>query len=409
VFGGFAIMNIKTKGTVFEEWGNYLPMVGENIVVYGRSTTALRLIPKYISMGLIIEAILDKDPSLNGTDYQGIPIVNPDEYRNKDRVIIITTGFVFRNVEKNLKRKGFNKILPYYFYILDKEIEISFHNLEDIQAAYFDKWILSRPQDNVLNYVDIPITMRCSMRCKDCANLMQYFKAPKHSDFDVLSQSIKKLFETLEHIFEVRVLGGEPFLNPDLYKYIDLIKKYSSKYTLLTILTNGTIIPDQKTLERLSDSKIILKISDYKHSRQKIPEIINVCEENKIFLQINSVLEWQDCSKLNRCRRTTAESMAMLRTCLLHNCGSIVDGKLFFCPFAGNLYALKAAPASYHEYVPLVDKNISGNKLREQINRLMRLKYLRACDFCGGRPAHGNSIPPAIQTNEPLDYQVYIC
>jgi organic radical activating enzyme len=402
-------MNIKTKKTVFEEWSNYLPTSGENIVVYGMSNIARRLIPKYISLGLIIDTILDKDPSLNGTNYQDIPIVNPDEYRNKDRVIIITTGFVFRNVARNLKRKGFNKILPYYFYILDKKIEINSYNLEDIQAAYYDKWILSRPQDNVLNSVDIPITMRCSLKCKDCANLMQYFKSPKHSDFHVLSQSIEKLFEVLEYIFEVRVLGGEPFVNPDLYKYIDLIKKYSSKYTLLTIFTNGTIIPDQKTLDRLNDSKIILKISNYKNPHQKIPELIHIFEKNKILFQIDNILEWQDCSKLNCHKRTKSENMAMLRTCLVHNCASIVDGKLFFCPFAGNLYTLKAAPESYHEYVPLVDKNIPENKLREQINGLMQLKYLRVCDFCGGRPAHGNGIPAAIQTSKPLDYQVYIC
>jgi organic radical activating enzyme len=401
-------MNIKTKETVLEGWGNILPISGESIVVYGRSNIARRLIPKYISMGLIIDAILDKDPSLNGMDYQGIPIIHPDEFHNTDSIIVITTGFVFKNVAGNLKRKGFDKILPYYFYILDKEIEINSANLEDIQAAYYDKWILSRPQDNVLNSVDIPITMRCSLRCRDCANLMQYFKTPEHADFNILSQSIKKLFETLEYIFEVRVLGGEPFVNPELYKYIDLIDKYSSKYTLLTIFTNGTIIPDQKTLDRLNNSKIILKISEYKNSRQKIPELINICEKNKIFSQIDNILEWQDCSKLHCYKRTKTENMTMLRTCLVHNCATIVDGKLFFCPFAGNLYTLKAAPKSYHEYVPLIDTNIPENKIREQINNLMRLNYLQVCDFCGGRPAHGNGIPAAIQTSEPLDYQAYM-
>jgi organic radical activating enzyme len=406
-YGGTNV-NIKTNGTVFEKWGEIMPKANTNIVVYGRSNIARRLIPKYISIGLTVIAILDKDMSLDGTNYQGIPIIHPDKFTNKDVVIVVTTGFVFKYVTKYLQKRGFNKILPYYFYLFDKEIEINSTNLEDIQAAYFDGWILSRPIDNVLNSIDIPVTMKCSLRCKDCANLMQYFKNPNHIDFETMHISVERLFDVLEYIFEVRMLGGEPFVNPDFYKYIDLFEKYSSKYTFLTVLTNGTIIPNQKTLERLVNPKVILKISEYKNPRQKISELVSICEKNKIAVQVDNILEWQDCSKLQNYNRTREENEILLRTCLVHNCPSIVDGKLFFCPFAGNLYALKGAPELYHEFVLLTDRHISNDTIRKQINNLMHLKYLKACDFCGGRPAHENGITPALQVEKPLDYQSYV-
>jgi organic radical activating enzyme len=401
-------LNIATKGTVFEEWSKILPKPNESIIIYGRSNLARRLIPEYISMGLKITAILDKDISLDGTDYQGIPIIHPDKFEDKCSVIVITTGFVFKYVVNYLQKNGFNKILPYYFYLFDKEIEVNADNIEDVQAAYFDKWILSRPIDNVLNSVDVPITMKCSLRCKDCANLMQYFKNPQHTDFTVMKHSLEKLFSVLDYIFEVRVLGGEPFVNPDICKYLDLLAKYSSKYTFLTLFTNGTIIPNQEILDRLNNSKVILKISEYKNPRQKVLDLVKICNKNKIAVQVDNILEWQDCSRLRCYNRTKEENEILLRTCLVHNCSSIVDGKLFFCPFAGNLYTLKAAPESYHEFVNLIDENASENVISEQINNLMRRKYLKACDFCGGRPAHGNGIPAALQTEKPLDYQSYM-
>ncbi|MDR2098113.1 MAG: 4Fe-4S cluster-binding domain-containing protein, partial [Spirochaetaceae bacterium] len=262
-------MKIVTGGTVFEEWGKLLPKPGDGIVVYGKSKTALRLIPEYISAGLKVTAIMDKDISLDGGNYQGIPIIHPDKFSDKSSLIVVTTGFVLKHVIRYLGNRGFNKVLPYYFYLFDKEIESTPANFDDIQAAYYDKWALSRPEDNVLNYVDVPVTMKCSLRCKDCANLMQYFGEPRHADFDTMRLSLTKLFNVMEYIFEVRVLGGEPFVNPELYKYLDFIESYSPKYTFLTVLTNGTVIPDQKTLDRLANPKVILKISEYKNPRQK--------------------------------------------------------------------------------------------------------------------------------------------
>jgi hypothetical protein len=174
------------------------------------------------------------------------------------------------------------------------------------------------------------------------------------------------------------------------------------------VLTNGTVIPDQKTLDRLANPKVILKISEYKNPRQKIRELAGICEKNKITAQVVDTLEWQDCAGLSRHKRQKEENEALLRTCVVRSCPSVVDGKLFFCPFAGNLYTLRAAPESYHEYVRLTDENIPADETRRQINGLMRLKHLKACDFCGGRPVHGNSIPPAVQTEKPLGYRSYV-
>jgi organic radical activating enzyme len=398
---------IETAGTPLEEWAKHAPRPGESITVYAMSNLARRLIPVYRSLGLKIDCIIDRDPALCGTAYDGIPIIRLDEFSNEDKPIVICLGQVFMPVFRRLRNMGFKRVVPFYFYLFDKEFILDTSTIGDVHSAYYDRWALSRPKDYVLDSLDVPVTMKCSLRCKDCANLMQYFSKPAHSDFELMTQSLEKIFTVVDHIFEVRVLGGEPFLYGDLHRYIEFIKQYSSKYDMLLVLTNGTIIPNQRNLDTLKDQKITLQISEYNSPRQKLPELLQVCEQNGIITKVLKDFRWQDSSHIRRYGRTDAENAELLRCCAVHRCATITDGKLFYCPIAGNMYTLRAAPREYHEFVPLLDKSIPDGAIMEQINTLMHTKQLKACDFCGGRPPYGNDIPPAIQTDKPFEYTKY--
>ena len=37
-----------------------------------------------------------------------------------------------------------------------------------------------------IKYIDIMITEKCSLKCKDCSNLMQYYQKPVNSDLNIL-------------------------------------------------------------------------------------------------------------------------------------------------------------------------------------------------------------------------------
>ena len=57
-----------------------------------------------------------------------------------------------------------------------------------------------------LNSIDLVLTEKCSLKCKDCSNLMQYYAKPIDEDFDLLMKSIEKLFGTVGHIREIRII-----------------------------------------------------------------------------------------------------------------------------------------------------------------------------------------------------------
>jgi organic radical activating enzyme len=404
-------MYLNTEGTVFEQFKELAAKLNEkpcDIAVYALSSTAKKLIPMLISRGFRVVAILDKNPDLSGQIFHGAKVYQPENYHDRDTPVIISTDWFLWGLVRNLNGMGFKNVLPYYFYIFDKNIELdnSIHyEVQSFQYALF----CSTKKTNTLLSIDIPITMRCSLRCRDCANLMQYFKKPAHAGFDQLQKSIDRYFKAVDYTFDVRLLGGEPFVNPDCYKYIDLLLQYSSQFAYIFVFTNGTIIPNEKTLAVLKNPKVYVQISEYNVPSQKIERLSEIFDNHGIFYKVFAPQSWQDCARIQDYHRTDDELAFILKTCKVHNTPSIIDGKVFRCPLAGNAYLLSAMPADIYEYVELINTSDTNGELQKKIQSLMEQTRLKACNFCGYRDPSGitNIVAPGVQSEKPLEYKIY--
>ena len=60
--------------------------------------------------------------------------------------------------------------------------------------------------------IDVQITEKCSLKCKDCSNLMQYYQKPIDTEQGLLFKSIDKIMNCVDQLDEFRVLGGDPFM-----------------------------------------------------------------------------------------------------------------------------------------------------------------------------------------------------
>ena len=93
---------------------------------------------------------------------------------------------------------------------------------------------------------------------------------------------------------------------------------------------------------------------------------------------------------------------------------TLLDGRLYSCPFIANAAKLKAISDNPANYVDLYS---NSEVVKRRIKRLVGgVKFLPGCDFCVGRPYDATSkkgydskrnIPAAIQTKEVLPYKVY--
>lgn len=247
-----------------------------------------------------------------------------------------------------------------------------------------------------LHHVEMPITQRCSLKCKSCASLIPYIKNPISYDKVDLFAQMDRLFECVDTIHRFRLLGGEPLLHPDLGMIIDKALA-CDKLNIVDVVTNGTIIPSDELLGHMKGPRFTLFVSDYGPYSKKIQDIVKVCDAKGVRCEVLAYEKnrhWIDMGWLEKRERTERELKDQLRHCG-HFCRTLLDGKLYYCPRAA-FGPLLGMPSLSSESVDLMaEKNM--NALRKKIFELDQRKLLTACDHCDKGTQQCASIPAAEQ------------
>ena len=260
-----------------------------------------------------------------------------------------------------------------------------------------------------IKYIDLVITERCSMKCVDCSNLMQYYKNPRNSTFEEVKKSVEVTMSSIDYLSEFRVIGGEPFMNKDIGKIIDLLKTFKNLSRII-IYTNATIVPKNETLKSLIHEKVSLDITRYethKHSINNHEKLMNVLKENKINYITHTADRWTDSGRVKKYERTEGELQSLFHNCCVGDILSILNGKLYRCPFSANAHNINAIPYDEKDIIDLLDENIKADVMREKVKKLYtrkdRKEYLTACKFCKGRDLNTPEIPAGLQTKVILE------
>lgn len=379
----------------------------KQIIILGFGKKGKRTVDFAISKGYKIIEIWDNYPKLD--EYKGIKVCKPHDMQDKNMPIIIS-AYIARVDDllfQQARDFGYNNLLRFAELFVNEDLSYDEYRefINDIQRLKMKKMYGNKL--NILEFpnVEIQITEKCSLRCKECANLMQYYTNPQNINEQEVLYDIHKLLTTVDCIEEFRVLGGEPFICQNLYKYIEELKKYDNIGTIV-IITNGTIIPQGKNLECLKSEKVQVRISDYGKSSRNLTNIKELFRKEHIFYDIYSLDDWYKAGYIGKYSRTVEQNKDIFQECSVKWCIAIRNNKLFRCPFIANAWALKAIPDSDIEYVDLKieDKNILRNKIMEYLDK----DILLGCDYCCGRPIVGSQrVPVAEQTNTPINYIKY--
>ena len=260
--------------------------------------------------------------------------------------------------------------------------------------------------------LDVMITTKCSMKCASCANLMQYYVAAKNTDHEILS-AIEILDNNVDAISEFRVIGGEPLMNKQWAHIVNGIIEQDVKRKIF-IYTNGTISPKEEQLKTFHGKNVNFYITDY----GKLSRNINKLEENLtkhgISYKRKPADNWVDCSSIRQHKRTARENEVVFKECCAKQFYTLLNGRLYTCPFIANAANLKSIPDNRANYVDLLSKT---DDLKQKIRKLVTMqKFFPACDFCDGRPRDPTTaleydgkgmITPGHQTSKPMPYKQY--
>jgi glycosyltransferase involved in cell wall biosynthesis len=248
------------------------------------------------------------------------------------------------------------------------------------------------PQRAAIRTVDLIITEKCSMRCQDCANLMQYYEHPIDESSAALFDMVDAFLRNVEEIGEVRVIGGEPLMNRDCHRIVEKLTG-QEKVRKVVIYSNGTIPLRDEQIDSMRNEKVLFAITDYGSLSRNLGRLTGQLDRYGIAYIARPAEGWTDCSSIEKHNRTPQQQMEVFENCCARSLFTLSAGRLYRCPFAANAARLQAIPDLPGDYVVVTTDS------RADIERLaVDAKYLEACDYCTGRNPKDPTIVPAIQS-----------
>ena len=234
---------------------------------------------------------------------------------------------------------------------------------------------------------DVLVTERCTLACSHCNMFMPHFTSPNHRTLDILKSDIDLFFNKVDYVSVFHLVGGEPFLNPNIEHVIrHVVSNYTSKIDKLIITTNGTILPKQSTLDLLKSSDVILSISDYtdklENIKTKVLKVIETFKSQNINHYVRTEIEWYDFGDLRiKKNLPTDELIKHFDSCTAPFRG-LNDGKFYYCHLNTSAVRTNIFPLNDNDYVSLDD--VSPEDLIKFDLGYTDLGYITFCDNCNG-------------------------
>jgi uncharacterized radical SAM superfamily Fe-S cluster-containing enzyme len=383
-----------------------------NVVVFGTGNFGKIVVQATRDCGITIEKVCDSNTSNWGTMFCGYQVVSPDELNEND-IVLLATNISNRNFQRKFcESKEVKSIYnvenilrgsswPSFYGELDLEWSLD-RAQEVIDLYFFD--IDSENETNLLKVksLDVVLTERCSLKCVDCSNLMQYYEKPIGAEVEVLIQTLRNFLEVVDHVSELRLIGGEPLVSKNVERVLDTIFEYSN-FDKIVLYTNGTVVPKESLLKKFQDQRVWIKISDYGPVSRKAELVASTCKSWGINCIHEQVTEWEDVGRILFRGRTVDENKVVFGNCCVNDTLTILHGQLYACPFSAhtdNLGVLKNAEADKVNMLIL-------ENLKEKIRGIYKNKdVLVACNLCNGRDHLVGKVVAGVQTKNPLRLQV---
>ena len=385
------------------------------VIIFGAATIGEVMFQACRSLGIKVECFCDNNINKTQKAMCGIKVIHTPllKEKYKDAIFLISAADI-KDVVDQLHILGYSKWYPCSILLRDFDIyQYQFSVPMDFVEYAVGTCLLchdsySIPDKVFLRSVDIIITERCSLKCRDCSNLAQYYKNPKNCNIKKLIESIDAFCSIIDEVNEFRVIGAEPFMNKE---YHLIIKRLTDepKVKKIVIYTNGTIVPEEDKIKYLNNKKVLFIITDYGKLSRNLKNLTQKLSSNNIAFYVHKAKGWTDCAKIGRHHRNIEDQKEIFKSCCAKNTITISDGKLYRCPFAANAARLRAVPDYNNDYVNFLQesrKAIDVYDMKKKFRSfLLEKDFLEVCDYCNGRSFGDPEITPAIQTKKPLEYE----
>ena len=245
--------------------------------------------------------------------------------------------------------------------------------------------------ESLLDIARIVVVMgtKCSLRCRDCNNLMPLFCPQKDVERETMLAGMTRLFDLADSILRCELIGGEPFLSANLPDALSLALRQPQIHQV-EMTTNATILPDERLIPMMQEKKVLVRISDY-GTLVKKDRMMDLCEKNHIRYDVLDLGKWLASGGTER-RHFSEETLlrGYDRCGASFLCTTLCGRKLYECARSASLHLLGKME---QEESLVIDNATTKRDVRDFILR----PYSLACDYCDQTLSERKWVEPAIQ------------
>ena len=172
---------------------------GVPIIIFGVGTTGEALFYACDDLGIKADYFCDNNINKTRVPVLDTEVIHVQDLKTKykDAIFLISAADI-QDVIDQLNTLGYYKWYPgklilrkfnIYKYKFSASLDFVEHTVSTCILCH-DGYL--NPDKLFLRSVDIIITERCSLKCRDCSNLMQYYKNPKDCNTEELIKSIDR-------------------------------------------------------------------------------------------------------------------------------------------------------------------------------------------------------------------------
>lgn len=182
----------------------------------------------------------------------------------------------------------------------------------------------------VLEYYEVHVCDHCNLKCKGCGHLSNICDE-KYANLEKYVEDIERLKVLYAGCQSIKLLGGEPLLNEELYKFIEETRRVFPEADIY-VGTNGILVPkaEKKLFEVMKKCSVWFMVSGYKPTLSMYGQIEDICTQNGVRVVCNGVIN--EFSRKVRDEKVSNPYKAH-RYCRRNNewCFTLREGKISPC------------------------------------------------------------------------------
>lgn len=237
----------------------------------------------------------------------------------------------------------------------------------------------------------VVLTPRCSLKCKECNNLMWMFSGSRDLAAGKIIASLENIIGQFDFIPCIELIGGEPFMAQNLKDVLDFLSG-QEKVLCIEITTNATIIPHEEIINQLKNPKVVIHISDYGNVANP-QKFIECMRQNEIQLRVLEFQgKWISTGGTEKRNRSAEELSRQYYQCISGNlCKTLWEDRIYPCARAASLAALEIMTDC--PYINSIEKE----GLRERMYSFYIVPSCGPCDYCDVSIENPVYVEPAVQ------------